>query len=629
MDALLRALTFERRRVALIGAAAGAAALAGVAALVLATRAPSGAAACTGLDAPLAGVWDATVAAQLEQRFLASGQPQAAQRFALVRRTLDRYAADWRAEREDACGDSRVRRDQTEAELALRNGCLDERLAELGALTRALAGADAAAVDRAPEAARGLGRIATCGKPLQLGAVSPPDPAIAAEVLAVREELDRAQVRAALDGLAEGEPLLAAARARAEQLDYGPLLAEVHLATALVAWAREDYPATIREAREAMMIAERVRWDEVKVRAAQALARALIETGELAEAERVAELADATIARLGGDAALESTQRLNRGILLVRSKRAAEAVPLLERELAAREQAGDDPLGAATVMLELQIAYTNVSRHADAEAMIARHEPIMDAYYGASSEAQLQRIVGRSMRAAQRGDIAGAIELTDRAHQLMTSLRAPDDIDLAHSEMGQAINYLLIEDWAHMRDHARAAAARYEQLNRPRQAASMLEYVCWGALELGEHAAAIADCRRGVALAASERNPAAAEQLLYSRYQLAKALVAIGGADEDAEALAVLDDVMPRLEQLAGTTRQVLGSIRFLQAQALWRRNRGGDRERARALAVQARADQVAHRDQFDPADGLGALYHRSSNRLIGRIDDWRAARER
>lgn len=97
----------------------------------------------------------------------------------------------------------------------------------------------------------------------------------------------------------------------------------------------------------------------------------------------------------------------------------------------------------------------------------------------------------------------------------------------------------------------------------------------------------------------------------------------------DAEALAIVDDIMPRMHKLPSSTAQVMGSMRFMQAQALWRRDRADDRDRAHALAVQARADMVTHRDQFDAATGLGALYHRSANRLIARIDDWQAARVR
>jgi hypothetical protein len=113
-------------------------------------------------------VWDA---------FQRSGVADATGTFERVSRTLSTYVAHWARSATDACEATHVRREQSREELALRMGCLDERLSAARALTGMLARADAKVVAHAADAALGLPDLGRCSELVLLRAVKPPDSA--------------------------------------------------------------------------------------------------------------------------------------------------------------------------------------------------------------------------------------------------------------------------------------------------------------------------------------------------------------------------------------------------------------------------------------------------------------------
>ena len=106
------------------------------------------------------GAWDDRARDQVHAAFAASGAPYAEDVWRSVARTLDAYASGWGEAQRDACEATRVRKDQTEAVLALRTACLDrrrERLVHLG--FGVFRGADRDVVTRAPRALDALERV--------------------------------------------------------------------------------------------------------------------------------------------------------------------------------------------------------------------------------------------------------------------------------------------------------------------------------------------------------------------------------------------------------------------------------------------------------------------------------------
>ncbi len=183
----------RRRRIAI--ASAGTLALAAAATLIgwrLHSRAEVEP--CGENEAPFVAVWDAGARTALERSFAATGAPYADSAARRVEAIFDHYRADWLAMRGDACRATRVRGEQSEHVLDLRQSCLDRRLGELRALASVFSGAlDAKAIERSVDAASALAPISACADTaalLQPGA-TPADPAVRARLAALRERLDR------------------------------------------------------------------------------------------------------------------------------------------------------------------------------------------------------------------------------------------------------------------------------------------------------------------------------------------------------------------------------------------------------------------------------------------------------
>ena len=136
-------------------------------------------AASTALD----GTWDATRARALRSAFAASGLSVAEATATRVTAALDSYAARWRSTYSNACTATRARHEQSDAQLALRLTCLDERRQRVKSLADALTTApDRTVMMRAKSAVDELPPIDTCAAVDELSATSatPPTPIQAA-----------------------------------------------------------------------------------------------------------------------------------------------------------------------------------------------------------------------------------------------------------------------------------------------------------------------------------------------------------------------------------------------------------------------------------------------------------------
>src|SRR6202012_5313005 len=90
---------------------------------------------CQGSARKLAGVWDEARRQEVESA-LVTGRGSWAQGTArLVRAALDRYTDAWVAMHTEACEATQVYHEQSEVLLDRRMRCLDQRLAEVRALT--------------------------------------------------------------------------------------------------------------------------------------------------------------------------------------------------------------------------------------------------------------------------------------------------------------------------------------------------------------------------------------------------------------------------------------------------------------------------------------------------------------
>ncbi len=142
------------------------------------------------------GVWDRRIRVALQAAFRATGTSFAAQSFTATTRPLDRYVGRWRGLYRESCRDTYWRGSQSNQLLDRRSQCLEERKAELAALTARLTdSADAQTLQKAAGAVEQLVPIDYCRDPNNLRADSPPPatPVATAQRARIRGQLARAR----------------------------------------------------------------------------------------------------------------------------------------------------------------------------------------------------------------------------------------------------------------------------------------------------------------------------------------------------------------------------------------------------------------------------------------------------
>ncbi|MCA9709103.1 MAG: protein kinase, partial [Myxococcales bacterium] len=227
MDALLRALeavTRRWRRWAWGGSTVAATTL-GVVALSLGGSMATSP--CAAVERELEGTWDDARRSRLEAAFTDQAAPHVAESRARVVEGLERWSADWAAQREQACLAHQEQRVEPELD-RLHNACLTRQrrgVEDLVGLLLESAG-DEAVLASAVEVVTALPSASACEDELALLGVEPPPQDRSEAVEALRRDIARAKQLRALgrveQGLARAEGNEQAARA----LDYGPVLAE-------------------------------------------------------------------------------------------------------------------------------------------------------------------------------------------------------------------------------------------------------------------------------------------------------------------------------------------------------------------------------------------------------------------
>lgn len=256
LELLLRALTPPRRR-RWWWAAGGAGLIAGGVAVAVVTRVPA-AAACTDLDRGLVGIWDPDRREAVRRAFAGSGLASAAEAAQLVSAGLDRYAASWSAARVDTCEAAQVRREQTPAQQELRTVCLDERLAELRAVSDLVVAPDREIVTNAHALLASLTPPSACA---DLAALSERLPVAGAHhqvaaIRGLRSGLARIRAVVAAGQLDAAARDLARLRPEIERTAYRPLEAEAALTAGQLAGKQGYLGEADAQVRAAVLAAE-------------------------------------------------------------------------------------------------------------------------------------------------------------------------------------------------------------------------------------------------------------------------------------------------------------------------------------------------------------------------------------
>jgi tetratricopeptide (TPR) repeat protein/predicted Ser/Thr protein kinase len=295
---------------------------------------------CQGGEARVAEVWNTEVAASLRTAFLASGRPHAEDTFGRVAAELDGYGQAWTRMHAGACEATHVRGEQSETMLDLRMSCLEQRLGAMRAATRVLGsageGMSASAVDRALGAVRQLPGLALCAdeNALRDAFPLPEDAALRQEIAAVSENLDDAEVRSQIGQFRAVAGELAGLAGRADELGFPPLQARAHFQLGRVRHELGQLDQAEASLRQAAQLAGQARDDRLMA-AIWTLLMWLVGDGygRAEEALRMQPVAEAAIARAGGDRAREADLLAHVGALLSRTGQHARAEPLLGRAI--------------------------------------------------------------------------------------------------------------------------------------------------------------------------------------------------------------------------------------------------------------------------------------------------------
>ena len=478
----------------------------GAGALVVAVTSLGGADdTCAAAGAPAREVWTDAARERVRARFASSGAPFAADAFAAVDRAIGDWLGRWAIAASGTCRAVHVDEVETAAGGALRERCLDARLDEVAALVDALAGADLAAIERAPALATTLPELGACADAAALaGPTPPPAGAARARVDDVGAKVARLAARARLVDAAGARALLPEAAgvvAEARAAAWPPGTAEALLAQGTLA-ARAGDAALARAAlAEAASAALAARDDDLAVRAMLELTDAeRVVATSLPHAEAWGRLAVAAVDRLAEPDRMRARALFELGEVLHARSDLDGARAALSSAVELAERTGDTALALA-LRAELAEVAVTAGAWADAQAHLERALPAARRELGERHPRTASLLHAAGMVAYRRNDQAAAIahydaaiairrELPGERGNLSASLGALGAAELGAGRDADGLAHLrealAIVEAEHGAEHADVARALSE---------------LGGALhKTGDHAGALAANERAVAI---------------------------------------------------------------------------------------------------------------------------------
>jgi tetratricopeptide (TPR) repeat protein len=336
MDALLGELARDplaRRRNALL-AGAGVLALGGA---IGATMLVAGrhAQRCEGLEHRLDGTWDAAIKHRVREAYSATKLPFADKAYADLERAIDAYTSEWVATARESCEATRVRGDQNEEVMALRQECLDQRLDGIGALARIATDPTKVLVEKGGTAVRDLQPVATCSNVAALHAQLAPPPEAEAAVRELNKKLADAEANIiAGNYVGAGAAALAASR-KADEIHFLPLKAQAELMRGLTLAAVQSFDEARKVLADATLLALTGRRDDIAAHGALTVAMIDAQNGGKPEAAKVwFAVAKAENKRFGGDSGITLREYEIEGVIAGMTGDSAGAVAAHEKAFA-------------------------------------------------------------------------------------------------------------------------------------------------------------------------------------------------------------------------------------------------------------------------------------------------------
>lgn len=428
----------SRRRAALLGGGALAAACLGA---LVATKTSRP---CAPPDDRLAGVWDSSVAAQVEAAFQATQLGFVDETWVLVDAALDDYAQGWRKNAVAVC---RAAKSEPAEVALLRARCIGRRLSELRQLTSMLVTADAQTVEKASEASDALTDSADC---LDLGTLqqhlAAPPKGTASKVEDVRQAIAASKVLGQLGKYDEAQQQAHANIQHANETAYLPLMAEAQAELGHLQGLAGDEKSATKALAEAFWLARRCGHEEVQIDVATGLAGLLGVQGHLEDSQRWAQGAAADLERTGGSPRKQARLDANLGDALSIAGQPEQALEHLRAALVFANSTPGRERDLAVFSNKMGAALHRVGRY-DAARQHYQRALNLDRKRLGSYHPQLGNVVHNLARlAVESGDNAQARTYLQQALELWTTssgeqstrvAAARNTLGVLHTELGE------------------------------------------------------------------------------------------------------------------------------------------------------------------------------------------------
>ena len=488
MDTLLHALELAarpRRARWVLGLALGGTSIALASATALNPTSPT-TGGCPPAAERLAGVWDDARAQALHDGLERSGSSYLATTWPRLRSRLDEYAQDWGGAYDSACEASR----QSEVDTALsdqRMRCLTVRRDELSSLVDVLTTGEGESARNAISAVTQLRPVSACESPSLVPAI---DPARQADADAIHAQLLEAasltQIARFDRALALAEPALE--RATALQLDA--LRARALLVVGKLRKAKGEPEPAAEAMSESAMLATSLGMDRLAAEAAiELVSVAGAWRSRYDEAMEWNRHAQASIARLEQDPALEAARLGSLGQLQMYLGHLDEAIEALQRSLALhRERLAEGHPTVAWAQSTLGDALVRAGRFDEGLEATRSALSTGEQAFGATHPSVGVMHSRLAVAWIRQGNYDQAAEHSQRAVSILEDALGPEH----QNTVALTINLGQVE---HRRGRLDRANEVYLKV-RPRLAGTSNEAVVLGALtdlarERGDHAQAL------------------------------------------------------------------------------------------------------------------------------------------
>jgi serine/threonine protein kinase/tetratricopeptide (TPR) repeat protein len=386
-------------------------------------------------------VWNDAVKRDVEASMVGTGVTFAKDTWTRTEAQLDAYMAKWARMHEETCRATRIAGYQPEPLMTVRMACLEQRRAQVKALTHVLDHADRQTVERAVEASKNLPAVEDCGDVTSLTSVKtlPASPEQRAAIEALGREVGELRVRADAGKYKDVTSAAVGLVERVRATGYEPLLADA----LLVLGDAQDHLGLKTDAattlREAAYAAEAGRADEVKTRALVLLIGVLADQRKFDEADVTSQFASASSSRLTDPEAYRAELYSANAWVACRAGRYDDSAALFRKAIAVAERNADaKPVRLARMYSRAGGMLGDAGHFDEAFDLLDRADATFVRVLGADHPARLAAAVNRGATYLDKGDWAHAVETSDKALVLAARALPPESGTLANLHNNRA-----------------------------------------------------------------------------------------------------------------------------------------------------------------------------------------------